>query len=492
MNTSGNDNQSKISVQIDASTVEGRRLIVAMELLARAVDKSSLSVLQNLQRHATPAEKSRQQQQQAQPTTGAKPKDDKARPAGAKPLDKKRGPKEAQQWRKQKRAETLKKNVQNYAAYQARKQAGQKLGKYDRRTDYAKPMGSRFSASARRFNKAGAAGAKAAGGAMGGKGMGGGPWGVVLGVVLGLFEKLPNPLRLFTDMLNSSASGMGLLSKGMKLLAAVFAPILLPITVLLAAALLGMSDMLWDRMMPVLKGWFTLMMEVGIPVLKIFFDAIAFVSDWYVKIANAQVDVYNALIDLVNKIPGVNIPKLERIADPNEGRIPQWGGTANGGKYTEREKQIIKEEEDRAKQRSTEILEEIKRENKAAGKPEFGENNDAARIAHERAQREKEQRLIERGVDPRKEQRMPGEPGARPKMPDPKKLLGEIIQSLQLSMGPPATITDIGTARNNAQLAALNADPFEARILTMFAQTLDLLRQALGDADPPPPNPVRP
>lgn len=500
MNTSPDKthpNSNRVSVQIDASTTEGRRLIVAMELLARAVDKSTTAVLQNLHRTATgqagPAGKS---------DADGTPKDFavsgglKSRSGGSawhaaqKKQDARDGH-ESQVWRKQQQAAAKQrkdaKNLTNYAAYMARRQAGQKLGKYQRSTNYTKKMGSGFSATDRRANRAAAKVGKAA--KEGG-----------IGAVLGGLMKLLGPLGVLASLISSNASGFDLLAKGVRLLAAVFAPILLPVAVILAAALLGMSDIIWSRMMPVLKGWFSLILNLGIPALKNFFDAIAFVSEWYVKIANAQVDVYNALIDLVNKIPGIDIGKLDRIADPNEGKVPKWGD--GGTEYTEREKTIIAEEEARAGKRAKEIMDELGAEAKKTGKdklpPDDPQNpfnpknpNNIAAEAHRRAQAEKERRLVERGVDPNKKKGMGEDQFGRPKMPDPKRLLGEVLASLELSMGPKASITDLGAARSQAQLAALNADPFEARMVAMFAQTIDLLRQVLGEIPDAPPNPVR-
>ncbi len=84
---------------------------------------------------------------------------------------------------------------------------------------------------------------------------------------------LLTPLALLASVVNSTASGFGVVISASKLLAATLAPLLLPIMFTLAVGLANMSDMLWAKIMPALDKWFALIIGPGLQAMAELVDA---------------------------------------------------------------------------------------------------------------------------------------------------------------------------------------------------------------------------
>ncbi len=87
---------------------------------------------------------------------------------------------------------------------------------------------------------------------------------------LGKFTAVIGPLAILGQVMQSSASGFQLLSSGVKLLAAVLAPFLLPVFVMFGGLLFAVSQMLDGKLQPALVRWMTFVVEDVVPVMEDF------------------------------------------------------------------------------------------------------------------------------------------------------------------------------------------------------------------------------
>ncbi|AMV28786.1 hypothetical protein VT84_30615 [Gemmata sp. SH-PL17] len=107
--------------------------------------------------------------------------------------------------------------------------------------------------------------------------------GAILGYIARLismpFEKiigLLNPMAVMAQAINSSASGFQVFGSAVKVLAATFAPLLLPLFANFAAGVIEMSDDLWNELLPVLEDFYDICQTVLIPAVQLMVDAFLF------------------------------------------------------------------------------------------------------------------------------------------------------------------------------------------------------------------------
>lgn len=212
----------------------------------------------------------------------------------------------------------------------------------------------------------------------------------------GRLTAILGPIALFAAALNAQISGLQVLTSSAKVLAASLAPVLLPVTTLLSAALLAISEIIFTKGMPVFEQFFAFVLSRGLPALAMFLDNVMAAADAVTSFA---------------KNVGEAIAFIERIVS----RIP-------GGK---------------------EVL------SGALGPilgSQLGERGSSAAA-------------LGRG-------------------------LTDTLRSLRLSMGPRAQITGLESVGKQVQLAALQQDPIEARILKINQDMLTMLERIAGNTMP--------
>jgi hypothetical protein len=88
------------------------------------------------------------------------------------------------------------------------------------------------------------------------------------------FARLLGPLAALATFLSQTTSGFALFGKAVNLLASTLAPVLLPAFFLLAVALAALSEVIFTRGLPVLEGFFSLIINTAIPAIVRFVDMV--------------------------------------------------------------------------------------------------------------------------------------------------------------------------------------------------------------------------
>ncbi len=97
---------------------------------------------------------------------------------------------------------------------------------------------------------------------------------VVAKSLVSKFAVVFGPLIALSTVLGQTNSGFGVFQKTLQVFAATLAPILLPVFALLGAAVLTVSDKIWQELLPKLGDWYKWILDVGIPALEKFTKAI--------------------------------------------------------------------------------------------------------------------------------------------------------------------------------------------------------------------------
>ena len=84
-----------------------------------------------------------------------------------------------------------------------------------------------------------------------------------------------SPISLVNNALAQTGSGLGVFQSAVQLLGSTLAPLLLPVFVGLAAAVVAASDYIWDKLLPVLGDWYNWIFGTAIPAIKSFCDALS-------------------------------------------------------------------------------------------------------------------------------------------------------------------------------------------------------------------------
>lgn len=252
-----------------------------------------------------------------------------------------------------------------------------------------------------------AAGVKgAATGAAGVAGDAGGAIGGGLTAVLGKlamsFGAVIGPMAVLGELISSSASGFQVLSGAVKVLAAVFAPLLLPITVALSVAMIEFAD----KMQPVIDQIFPAMVDT---IMNDVLPALEDFADYVAEISGKNTGAISTMIHYAGN-PG------ELLSDAAD-EINPFTDKGFAKNLTERRE---KEKEERRKKYGMEPIE--------------GETP------------EETKKRIERNRES-------------------SKAKGEVLDELRRSVTPKSQTLGVSAAYTTARNAALNTSPFEARIL---------------------------
>lgn len=229
-----------------------------------------------------------------------------------------------------------------------------------------------------------------------------------LGTVAASLGAIAGPAAILASVLSSNVSGMQLLGTGVQLLASVFAPILLPLTVLFAAGLVAASEVLYGELAPAMEVFFNLIFGIGIPVMEWFITSLS--------------EAIGAVADFADTL---------------------FGAT----------------EEDQAEKR--EVFNELAQ----SDNPFFAATGGIGLMA-----------LGDEGMPKSSETETTEADNSSPF----QSALRDVMRSLRMSIGPRAQISGISDVGRQAQLAALNQDPLEARLMKQQIDVLNRIERAIG------------
>lgn len=348
-----------------------------------------------------------------------------------------------------------------------------------------------------------------------------------LGSLLSAVMRLLGPLGVLASYLGSSASGFQVFNRAMSLFTAVTAPLLLPLFVLLAAALLAVSDELQGPMLDALAAFTRFLFDHGIGAIKSLVQTVKELTDIFGGLIGVLKD------GLAGKGAGFGEARPDRpfrsmAGDPDEtGKLPVGKPNPNmAGPYgtprTPEEWKVIQREAQRNWQRRVET--------KAA----FERGQVSREFYDQVIQIEEDFYKNMQGdidfnrhllVNPKTTDRLPVfKPGTpffdlqgmeNPRNPAPRppgaaggapagapgqagggaapggrggfagrdkvmEALSAVLGSLNMSQGPKANISSLGEARTAAQMSVFR-DPIEAKIEQNFAKVIGVLNAQLAE-----------
>jgi len=301
------------------------------------------------------------------------------------------------------------------------------------------------------------------------------------------------PLAALGTVLSQTASGAGVFQKSIQVLGATLAPILLPVFTLLAAAILTASDEIWKQLVPNLKRWYAWVAEEGIPKMVEFVEwvskaaksALEF-AEWAGRKKDTIADVAGGLDtagDLMN--PGKWLNLL------GEG-IALGGGTGP-----------VADMSDWGGRKGREIDESLGLPtidtNPFTGNDISGQGGVGGLLGAIRGLdlggRIDDMRGGFAGGAAGGIGAIGGAPGGGKMEPEPaappEKTPADrkadlirnaqlVVQSMRMSMGSQASIGGVADLQNKAQMAALNVDPLQQKVLQRSLTAFDEMIKALS------------
>jgi hypothetical protein len=305
--------------------------------------------------------------------------------------------------------------------------------------------------------------------------------GAAVGMAVGKFAILFAPIIALSNVLNQTASGMGVFMTAIKVLGATLAPLLLPVFLLLAAAVLSVSDEIWSSLLPNLKAWYEWILANAIPVLEQF---VAAVRDVIAFIKGLRDDPEKAVADAAGKASEVTKEKPEGDSWASAFWSPgRWlGDQINKAAGLDDAPAAGKSSKELSPGQPYTPRPPRPGEPAGAGTPP-----PAARGADEGAGggpgfwERAGGRLAASGPGgfaALAERAMARAGQAADRQPTPRErfqiALRDVVQSVRQQAGPPAQIINDPTGVNRgAQLASITADPLERRIKERLLQALD-------------------
>lgn len=265
------------------------------------------------------------------------------------------------------------------------------------------------------------------------------------------------PLATFATIVTQSTSGLSLFLSAVNVLAATLAPVLLPIFLVLGAAVLAISAMLWTRLEPALGDFYVWVVQAAIPMFKSLVESVKSVGTAF-DVAGEEIDLFVA--DMLTAT--ANLMKMLGIEEV-------------GGKKPEDLKKTANEfREDVVGRRNKRIEEGIG--GVKGGLGDVGKGFDAQdewlkaiRNAPNAAEADRIQKQGPKKVGPVGEAE--GAFG---------KGLQDMIQQFKFEQGPKPSITGVAQASKDAQLAAVGGSPMERRMREIASDILMALGRIEG------------
>jgi hypothetical protein len=255
---------------------------------------------------------------------------------------------------------------------------------------------------------------------------------ISIGSALALkFTAIIGPLAILAAVIGSNISGFNVLMTAVRIVGTTLAPILLPVTAVLAAALVAASDVLWQQLLPALGDWYRFVLSNLIPAVLELADAFLKAADWILRNSVDKAEEAANFFENTQNDIAVNLASVAEAA----GQVPE-GTTA----------QLMKER-DEARTKAEEK------------QPRFQEAQDAIEAFRNQLGR---LRSEEAG----------GKGGFRTAF---GSAMTDVIQSMRMSFSPKAQMSGLADVWKQATMAALNQDPLEARQLKVMQDSLDML-----------------
>ncbi|WP_439626017.1 hypothetical protein [Gemmata sp.] len=149
-----------------------------------------------------------------------------------------------------------------------------------------------------------------------GRGGAAGAGGAVASMMAARFSAALGPLAIFAQTLQSTSSGMGVLQKSVSILAAVFAPLILPVAIALAAALIEFADKLDGELKPAFDQWTRYILNDALPAMRQFMDALIDIVKWVKGVVGYAKEKTDKAADVVIEKAG-----LDKITNPEVERM---------------------------------------------------------------------------------------------------------------------------------------------------------------------------
>jgi len=274
------------------------------------------------------------------------------------------------------------------------------------------------------------------------------------GALAARFGQLIGPVAALTAITQAQTSGFSVLGKTMQLLGATLAPIILPLATTLAVGLLKMSDMLSAKIIPALEGFYSVVMNTLLPAVDGF------------------ISVFSGLVDVIawirRNIPGLGNDEGTGTTARRAGQGAAIGGIV--GAFGGPGGAILGAGLGAAGGAAIGLAENILR---SASEELFPTRNRASGSGGVLA-------AAARSALP--QSATPATPATSAQRRQSQ--LDDIVRELRLSMGPQASIQGIGSVRNQALTAALNAGPIEQRMLRIAEQTLNAMERVAANTTP--------
>lgn len=290
--------------------------------------------------------------------------------------------------------------------------------------------------------------------------------GVIARTLARHFALLFGPLAAFGTILGQTSSGFGVFRKSIDVVASSLAPLLLPVFVLLAAGLVALSDTIWARLLPALAKWYGWVNEHAVPAAEQkvedsgrFLDGLRDLGDLVTDPAKAidrfkddpakAIDRGMGVLRQLDPTGGVGMieDNVGSAGDAMKWFDKQFGDALGGRLYDEEGRRT---DVDRPVSGSVAAAAA-----RSAGVAGPGVSGPAV------------------GGEPSR----PGDPGTGPATF--RGATRDVLRSLQLSIGPKASYGQLQDVGRQAQLAALNQDPLDARTLLRTIEAVQTLLQQI-------------
>lgn len=336
-----------------------------------------------------------------------------------------------------------------------------------------------------------------------------GPLGKVLGLATAKVMAFIAPLVAVGTVLAQTISGFSMITTAVKVLATTLAPLLLPVFVLLAAAIVAVSDELWEGIKNVLPAWYGWIMQHGIPAFVALVGAVRAVIDWFKKLS-----LYGDGPAPEGRNPGDPIPRED---DDPSGGSDLWHQPGQGmplpampvpGVHADRIREEWKSIQDDIDKKTAEHMRQQLRHSRGEASAE-----DVSKAEREKQRSEANRLRYLRGfdMDPDEARLHLGQgnvpkirgTGQMPPLPSPGQSPGggqeigpdgrprpttaqrfntamrDVITSLRMQIAPPAQMLASNSVNRQAQQDLMKQDPLERRMQERSLAALEMLMQAI-------------
>lgn len=359
----------------------------------------------------------------------------------------------------------------------------------------------------------------------------------IASALMSRFAFVLGPLAAFGTILSANNSGFQVFGSAVKVLGATLAPLVMPAFVLLSTAVVAVSDVLWSKLMPRLGDFYKSIFETGIPAVMRFADSVEAAADglealydnipgWMKKsgkaTASANENQRSAQFDFPSKlsdVPGYLLDNMKGAGTAQEigkqlgmpdvplSRGLGWRGYTmddfKAGKvvphYGWLVKQLTGKQPLTAGQTTTPPAPESQ---SPANHPSGGAQGPAppepTKVpTFDRSTKEGREAQREHNRQQREERQLKGYkfgPGGEPGQGEGAAgfvpgAMKDVLRSLQQSLGPKAAFSSLTEVGKQAQLAALNQDPLDAKVFRRGIETLQKLLESVDSNTKPKPKP---